>query len=49
MDLDSRMIVGDAMHPLLTKKLARNALRRVRFNRKPKPGMIHHGDHGNQY
>lgn len=49
MDLDSRMIVSGAMHPLLTKKLALNAIRMARFKLKPKPGMIHHSDRGSQY
>ena len=37
MDLYTRMIVGYAMDSRMTKELVPNALRIVRFKRKPKP------------
>ena len=49
MDLYTRMIVGWAMEPRMTKELVLSALRMAWFRRRPKPGLLHHSDRGSQY
>ena len=49
MDIWSRMIVGWSMSPRMTAGLADGALRMAIARRRPKPGCVHHSDHGSQY
>ena len=49
MDIWSRMVVGWSMAPRMTAELADDALRMAIARRRPKPGCVHHSDHGSQY
>ena len=49
MDIWSRMIVGWSMSDRMTAELADGALRMAIARRRPKPGCVHHSDHGSQY
>ena len=49
LDVFSRRVVGWAMGPRATTKLALRALDMAVWNRGPESGVIHHSDHGTQY
>lgn len=49
MDIWSRMVVGWSMSPRMTAELADDALKMAIARRRPKPGCVHHSDHGSQY
>jgi transposase InsO family protein len=49
LDVFSRRVVGWAMGPRATTELTLRALDMAVWNRAPKPGVIHHSDHGSQY
>jgi putative transposase len=48
-DLYSRKVVGWSMGARMTAKLVCDALKMAIWQRKPKPGLIHHSDRGSQY
>ena len=45
-DLYSRKVVGRSMNTRMTAKIVCDALRMAIFQRRPKPGLIHHSDRG---
>jgi putative transposase len=49
MDAFSRRIVGWSMQPHLRTELVQDALDMAVDRRQPKPGLVHHSDHGTQY
>ena len=49
LDVFSRKVVGWAMGDRATTELALRALNMAVGNRGPRPGVIHHSDHGSQY
>jgi len=49
LDAYSRRIVGWAIDSRMTRRLAMSALAMAYWQRKPKPGLIHHSDRGSQY
>jgi len=49
LDVFSRRVVGWAMGSRATTELALRALDMAVWNRGPRPGVIHHSDHGSQY
>ena len=49
MDLFSRHIVGWSLQEHLRAELAVEALRKALWQRRPRPGMLHHSDQGVQY
>ena len=49
LDCFSRRVVGWAMADHLRAELVVDALQMAIWNRRPKPGTIHHSDHGAQY
>ena len=48
-DLYSRKVVGWSTHKRMKAKLVCDALRMALWQRRPKPGLIHHSDRGSQY
>jgi putative transposase len=48
-DAFSRKVVGWCMGEHPTADLAIGAVKMAIWNRRPKPGLIHHSDHGSQY
>lgn len=48
-DLCSRKIVGWSTHKRMKAKLVCDALKMALWQRRPKPGLIHHSDRGSQY
>ena len=48
-DLCSRKVVGWSIHKRMTAKLVCDALKMALWQRRPKPGLIHHSDRGSQY
>jgi putative transposase len=48
-DAWSRRVVGWSMANHLRTELVLDALEMAVWNRRPKPGLIHHADHGTQY
>lgn len=49
LDVFSRRVVGWSMASHLRTDLVLGALEMALWNRRPAPGLIHHGDHGSQY
>lgn len=49
MDCFSRRVVGWAMADHIRAELVVDALQMALWNRRPKPGAIHHSDHGSTY
>lgn len=49
LDLFSRRVVGWSMRNDLKTELVLDALNMAIDNRKPRPGLVHHSDHGCQY
>lgn len=49
LDLKSRRVVGYALDSTLEARLAREALQRALWSRRPGAGLIHHSDRGVQY
>lgn len=49
MDTYSRRIVGWSMQPHMRSELVQDALDMAVDRRRPKPGLVHHSDHGTQY
>ncbi len=49
LDVYSRKIVGWSMNERMTRHLVMSALAMAYWQRKPKPGLIHHSDRGSQY
>jgi putative transposase len=49
MDLCSRKIVGWSMSSRMKAQLVCDALKMAIWQRRPKPGLIHHSDRGSQY
>lgn len=48
-DLCSRKVVGWSTDKEMTRKLVCDALKMALWQRRPKPGLIHHSDRGSQY
>ncbi len=48
-DLYSRMVVGWSMSRQITEELTLEALSQALGRRRPKPGLLHHSDQGDQY
>lgn len=48
-DLCSRKVVGWSTHKRMKTKLVCDALKMALWQRRPKPGLIHHSDRGSQY
>jgi len=48
-DLCSRKVVGWSMHKRMKATLVCDALKMALWQRRPKPGLIHHSDRGSQY
>ena len=48
-DLYSRKVVGWSTHKRMKAKLVCDALKMALWQRRPKPGLIHHSDRGSQY
>ena len=48
-DLYSRKVVGWSMNTRMTAQIVCDALKMAIFQRRPKPGLIHHSDRGSQY
>jgi transposase InsO family protein len=48
-DLSSRKVVGWSTHKRMKAKLVCDALKMALWQRRPKPGLIHHSDRGSQY
>ncbi|GMA16850.1 transposase InsO family protein [Deinococcus metallilatus] len=49
LDLQSRVVVGDAMDASMPATLPLVALQRAAGRRCPPPGLLHHSDRGSQY
>ncbi len=49
LDCFSRRVIGWAMADHLRAELVVDALQMAIWNRRPRPGTIHHSDHGSQY
>ena len=48
-DLCSRKVVGWSINKKMKAKLVCDALKMALWQRRPKPGLIHHSDRGSQY
>ena len=48
-DLCSRKVVGWSTHKRMKAKLVCDALKMALWQKRPKPGLIHHSDRGSQY